>query len=235
MRAMELKDRVVAAREYAKLTQDQLATRIGMAQQTLSRLETGKNKGTSRLTDIAIECGVSPRWLAREEGEMLEVGRVPAYEVREVSADYLDPARDVLIDVVDVRLSAGPGAMVPEFIKTKYKRAFDQEWLRKKRLRAEDLRVMPVHGDSMLFTLADGDTVLVDTSDTDRIVDGKIYALATPGGSKIKRLRWQAGGNLIVSSDNPDKHMYPDEVIEPHRLGETVFIIGRAVQRAGDL
>lgn len=210
-----------------------------------------------RMKDIAEACEVSPQavgdWkrtgridkrhfptLARLTHTSLEywhgeqeAPRVAAFEVREVPDSYAVSDEDILIDVVDVRLSAGGGSVVPEFIPTKRKLAFSQSWLRKRRLKASDLRVMPVHGESMLPTLADGDTVLVDTSDK-QIVDGRIYAFVLPGGAKIKRLRRSADGGLIVISDNSDKRMYPDETIPPD-LAERIVFIGRAIQRAGDL
>lgn len=144
-----------------------------------------------------------------------------------------DPALDVLIDVVDVELSAGGGRSVPEFRKTTRQLAFSIDWIRRKRFKESALKVMPVHGDSMLPKLADGDTVLVNTDDT-RVVDGKIYALLLGREAKIKTLRWRADGSLIVISENKDKETYPDEVIPPAEAAE-VYIIGRAVQRAGDL
>lgn len=210
-----------------------------------------------RLKDIAEACDVTPQavgdWkrtgridkrhfptLARLTHTTLEYWhgedsppRIAAFEVREVPDSYAETDEDILIDVVDVRLSAGAGSIVPEFVPTKRKLAFSQTWLRKRRLKASDLRVMSVHGDSMLPTLADGDTVLVNTADK-QIVDGRIYAFALPGGAKIKRLRRSSDGGMIVMSDNPDKRMYPDEVIPPELAERTVFI-GRAIQRAGDL
>jgi len=96
-----------------------------------------------------------------------------------------------------------------------------------------DLVVMPVRGDSMLPRLADGDAVLINRADT-RIVDGKVYALVLGREAKIKTLRRGADGSLIVMSENTDKRMYPDEVVGVDSI-EDVYIIGRAVQRSGDL
>lgn len=61
-----------AARRHAKLTQVQLAERVGITQQTLSALERDENEGSAKMLDIAIECGVSAQWLARGVGEMLD-------------------------------------------------------------------------------------------------------------------------------------------------------------------
>lgn len=157
---------------------------------------------------------------------------IAAYEVREVDDGVAETDDDVLIDEVDVVLSGGHGKEVPDFVPTKRKLAFSTSWLRKKRLKADDLKVMAVAGDSMWPTLADRDTVLIDTSNT-RTVDGKIYAFIA-NGTRIKRLRWRADGVLIVISDNPNKTLYPDETINL-AAGEQCFLLGRAVQRSGDL
>lgn len=72
VRAMNLGQRVVAARSHKGLTQADLAKRIGMSQQSVAKLEAGGAKRTSRLAEICLETEVSLRWLARGEGEMLE-------------------------------------------------------------------------------------------------------------------------------------------------------------------
>jgi transcriptional regulator with XRE-family HTH domain len=86
---MNLGDRVRAARKHGKLTQVQLAERVGISQQTLSALERGESEGSVKLTEIAVECGVSPEWLARGVGEMC----APALKPERASQNArLDPA-----------------------------------------------------------------------------------------------------------------------------------------------
>lgn len=68
---MELKDRVRQAREYAKLTQTELAKLSGVSQQAIGRLENGRSKGSKALAAIAVACQVSTAWLVDETGEML--------------------------------------------------------------------------------------------------------------------------------------------------------------------
>lgn len=69
--AMNLGERVAAARDYAKLTQDQLAKRVGVSQQTIHKLESGKSDGTKAIGEICLVTGVSLPWLVRGEGQML--------------------------------------------------------------------------------------------------------------------------------------------------------------------
>lgn len=98
---MELGERVRTARRYAKLTQVQLAERVGMEQQTLSDLERGKNATSSKLTDIAFACGVEPLWILREEGPMeAQLHRTPG------DMDQLLAAIIALVDTVSTRTQA---------------------------------------------------------------------------------------------------------------------------------
>lgn len=69
---MTLGERVAAARKHKGLTQDRLAKLCGVTQQTIQKLEDGRARRSSALADICIETGVSLRWLARGEGQMLE-------------------------------------------------------------------------------------------------------------------------------------------------------------------
>lgn len=72
--AMNLADRLKLAREDAGLTQTELAVRMKpkMAQQTIQHLESGRNKGSKRLPDIADALGVRYPWLAKGDGPMRE-------------------------------------------------------------------------------------------------------------------------------------------------------------------
>lgn len=69
---MKLGARVAAARDHAKLTQAQLAKRVGVTQQTIQKLESGGANKSAALADICLETGVSLRWLARGQGAMIE-------------------------------------------------------------------------------------------------------------------------------------------------------------------
>jgi len=236
-----------AALAQCGLTRAEFARFPGIGQANITNWKKRGGVGQTSGPRVRELLGVSLEWLNSGHGEPFPNGptvyangkplphtpRVPAYSIRGVDDETFDPSLDVLIDVVDVELSAGNGRSVPEFRKTRRQLAFSIDWVRRKRFKESALKVMPVHGDSMLPKLADGDTVLINTDDT-RIVDGKIYALMLGREAKIKTLRWRADGSLIVISENKDKETYPDEVIPPADAAD-VYIIGRAVQRAGDL
>lgn len=77
---MTLGKRIKAARKYAKLTQVELSAKVGISQQALARLEGDGASGTKALAMIAVECSVSPRWLATGDGDMLD-GSIPTESV----------------------------------------------------------------------------------------------------------------------------------------------------------
>jgi len=147
--------------------------------------------------------------------------------VREFTEEYKSD-RDVLIPVYDVQLSAGNGTQVPEYIETKKKLPFDQNWLLKNRLKPDNLMILYVYGDSMLPSMADGDSVLIDRSKT-KIIDRKIYGIMIGGEMKIKRLKQNFNGSVDVISDNPQ---HETETIPVSEL-DHLYIIGQAVYRSG--
>lgn len=78
---MKYGERLIKAREHAKLTQAQLSERLGkdadgkdyMSQSNISALERDpKTKGSLHTVKLARACGVNPDWLAYEEGEMVD-------------------------------------------------------------------------------------------------------------------------------------------------------------------
>lgn len=84
--------RLKTAREHAKLTQPGLAEKSGVSQQTISKIERGKQDGSTYTVQLASACGVRPEWLASETGEMLPAaGRHRVEESGEIYAASLTP------------------------------------------------------------------------------------------------------------------------------------------------
>ncbi len=133
------------------------------------------------------------------------------------------PGDYVLIPHLDIGASAGdgaePGAEAPVAVL-----AFQSNWVRGIASgRAEALSVIRVEGDSMLPTLADGDNILVDTDDRERLRDG-IYVLRTDDALLVKRLSINpATRRLTIRSDNSAYPSWDD--CDP----ATVAVIGRVV------
>ncbi|GGI81353.1 hypothetical protein GCM10007973_17300 [Polymorphobacter multimanifer] len=108
----------------------------------------------------------------------------------------------VLIPELSVGASAGNGAEAGDEVPLSVL-AFQARWVRSMASsRPDALNVISVQGDSMLPTLADGDQILVDTADSERLRDG-IYVLRTDDALLVKRLSVNpATRRLTIRSDN---------------------------------
>lgn len=77
--------RIVTARKQAKLTQKELADRVGISQTAVHKLECGRSKSSRCSVSIALTCGVDPIWLETGRGEMSLVGARPGMTAEEMS------------------------------------------------------------------------------------------------------------------------------------------------------
>lgn len=68
--ATTLADRLESARTAAGLTQEEVASAVGMAQPSYSALERGNSKTTSKIGSFAHLFGVDAYWLETGQGEM---------------------------------------------------------------------------------------------------------------------------------------------------------------------
>lgn len=160
---------------------------------------------------------------------------IQAYEIKAIDGSGgLDPEAEVLVAEVDVVVSGGHGAVVPEFVETRYRMAYQISWLRQVGANPRDVRLMKVIGNSMERTLFHGDRIAVNIADK-RIVDGRVYVFATGGTDpdiKVKRLYRTIDGRLRITSDNMDKTQYPDEYLTSEEA-EQLTMIGRVIDRSG--
>jgi len=100
----------------------------------------------------------------------------------------------------------------------------------------DSLCVAYAHDLSMWPTIDHGAVVLIDKSDTDskKLQNGKIYAFCYGNGFRIKRVFINAVNSIRLASDNPNKHEYPDEILNPADF-EHIQIVGRVRWRGGEL
>ncbi len=118
----------------------------------------------------------------------------------------------------DIRMAAGKIAFVDrEPVPGEVK--FRHDWLESHGLKAKNLMLIDVIGDSMVPTIKEGDSVLIDESRR-KPRSGRIYGVVTTDGPLVKRLR-KRGGRWWAESDN-DKY-------EPRPLGDEDRTLGRVV------
>ncbi|WP_370599576.1 XRE family transcriptional regulator [Pseudomonas nitroreducens] len=119
---MEYKDRIKAARKHAKLTQVELAKRVGIDQTSVSDLERGKSQSSSYNARIAVACGVNPLWLEDGIGEMVASistanARLDAGESSEaLSAEAKQGAADIVLEMLKKHAAKGMSGAAQEKI-----------------------------------------------------------------------------------------------------------------------
>lgn len=219
------------------LSENQLSRNTGVPQPTIHRILSGRvaDPRDGTLRPLADYFGVTVEELRTHVTRKVNEG-VAAYRVKAVDGeDGLDPDREIIVAEVDVQVSAGAGQRVPEFVETRYRMSYQLSWFNQVGAKPENVRVMKVSGDSMERTLFHGDRVAVNLADNKSIVDGRVYVFTTGGVEpdvKIKRLFKTSDGRLRIVSDNPDKALYPDELLSPEEVSN-VYIIGRVIDRSG--
>jgi transcriptional regulator with XRE-family HTH domain len=68
--SMHVGSRIKQARKLRGISQEQLAKAVGTAQPVISALESGKQRGTAMIVEIAHVLRVRPMWLADGSGPM---------------------------------------------------------------------------------------------------------------------------------------------------------------------
>jgi hypothetical protein len=211
-------DELIASRgeDYASLSR-RLGRNPTYIQQFVKRGVPRRLSETDRRV-LAQHFGIAERLLGGpEDGAGRAVVARPGLVQR--AEDY------VLIPQLAVDASAGPGTE-PGNEAPLAALAFQANWVRSVASgRTEALSVIGVEGDSMLPTLADGDQILVDTDDRERLRDG-IYVLRTDDALLVKRLSVNpATRRLTIRSDNEAYPSWDDcDPAGVHVIGRVVWV-----------
>lgn len=144
--------------------------------------------------------------------EWLISGREPkekdATAVSSASANAAISDQFTMVPRLDVQASAGNGSLAQSEEPIDFL-AFQDSWLRERKISPRFARVLTARGDSMEPTIRDGDVLLVDTSITS-VYDNAIYIVVYNGHVLVKRVNLKRDGALTIISDN-DRHP-PEEV-----------------------
>lgn len=171
-----------------------LAKKSGMSRSSLDHYLRGPaDFKLSKLKDIARAADQPINWLL--DGD--NMWREPGHDKMPSNAQIPDY---ILVPKMNIEVSAGHGAAnAPE--QNGDSLAFRKDWLKSKGLKAENLALVTVRGDSMEPTLPHQSILLVDTFDT-RPSDG-IYILLLEDQLFAKRVQVEFDGSLNIISDNP--------------------------------
>ncbi len=130
------------------------------------------------------------------------------------------------IPKVRARLSAGGGSFQVDAERDGHNYySFHRNWLRKKG-DPDRMMLMDIFGNSMEPELRDGDTVLVDGTQTD-IVAGSVYALGIDDVIMIKRVEKHPPGRLVLISDNSRYapiYLQGDEIRSVRVIGKVIWV-----------
>ncbi|WP_242183554.1 S24 family peptidase [Sphingomonas sp. CARO-RG-8B-R24-01] len=129
---------------------------------------------------------------------------------------------------LSVEASAGPGAMVDGAESRDGARTMllDPRLLTDLRLSPSDAGMLTARGDSMLPTIADGDTLVVDERDQRVGARPAIFVLRHDGVLLVKRVS-RRDAAITVASDNP---AYPDIVLQQADIVGRVVWLSRALR-----
>lgn len=232
---MSIGSRIKEARRAVKLTQKELAKKVGMAQASLSELETGESQSTTMIASFAAVLGVSALWLETGKGPMVEgvdagptvddwLARIPNSK-RVVAVDAGHPA---LTHIKKVKLKVQAGITGFQVEPEHYEgdtTTVPTSWIEKNGLTHESLLSILVKGDSMMPNLHDGDTIIVNTRDK-ALLSGAVYVVNYEGEAVVKRMIRDAG-QWWLASDNPDQVRYHRQLCK----GAECIVIGRVVRK----
>ncbi|UTM57039.1 transcriptional regulator [Photobacterium sp. CCB-ST2H9] len=187
--------------------------------------ELKKLTNTAKNVDLAKVLGVSPKtiqsWKTRE--------KIPEdifLKARQVSQNGViaPPKGYVSLDFYEVEVSAGHGALVVSEEKSSdivFSETFIQNEIG---VKAANIFLMPVKGDSMYPTLKNGCLVMVNR--VDHFTGDGIYVFRFEGQLMVKRLQFSKHG-LSVTSDN-DSYQ-PWELSKEEIMSSDFEVVGEVV------
>ncbi|WP_152427473.1 XRE family transcriptional regulator [Stenotrophomonas maltophilia] len=223
-------DRVKKARKAANMSRHELAAASGVGYSTLSELERGGMRTSTKLRLIADALAVSQSWLETGQGDPGNTGTAGAGSHRKsisLVAETETPPGYVRFDLFEGEAGMGPGLVnqdFPEVVKT----IEIAEWEVRRKLgylpRPGRIQIITGRGPSMRPKLEDGDIVWIDTGCD--YFDGDDYYLINVGGeTQIKMLQKRGDGMYVVSINTEFPTYRPDP-------GD-VTILGKALIHAG--
>lgn len=234
---MELKDRFKQARDALDVTQEELASMVGVSQTTINKIEIGKTLKPRDIVDLAVKLKVSADWLltgkerSPSDNGIAILNKTLAYQSNGAHMGAMEPwssstpLTDNEVEIPffsEVELAAGNG-MIDAQEHQGFKLRFARSTLKRYDVEPSHAACVKVSGNSMEPVLPHDSTIGVNTAKTD-IVDGKMFALDHDGMLRVKVVYRVPGGGVRLKSFNSDE--YPDETYSKDE-SQLIRIIGR--------
>jgi phage repressor protein C with HTH and peptisase S24 domain/DNA-binding XRE family transcriptional regulator len=224
------------------LTQEKLAEHLGINQSSVSHYLNAINPlnatvaaGFARILEVPIS-EFSPR--LAQEIELLTAGSVEANRafisnrISAHAAKGVVPHEEyVLIPQYkfDERFVKGVN---DEHVGLTEGLVFRRGWLRRMGVYPDRLFVVYADGNDMAPHICTMDVILFDTAQK-LPEDRQIYVIKRrDGGITVKRMIQQLSGSWVIRSENPDKNLFPDELVSESDVG-SLPILGKVIWRGG--
>jgi phage repressor protein C with HTH and peptisase S24 domain len=234
-----LAERLIWAREQKGLSQEALAKLSGVSQSTIGNLEAGIRKTARKIVEIAAASEVDPIWLANGTGEpkpgvrAAPAASTPAVTdspfVRRPTVRVGDEPDTIPIRRVQIKLRAGFTGFetVPE-VEDGGVLHVPKSVIEREHLVPHQLLAVGVHGCSMEPLLFEGDSVVIDTKDTEPI-SRELYAVNFNSEACVKQLVLE-GGQWYLRSMH---HEHPAINLRSGQceiIGRVVYMPGRVMK-----
>lgn len=236
-------EKIKSRRRELRLSQQQLADRLGWRQSRIGNYEAGvRDIGTDDLRSIAEALEMTFDELVSGNYASTNIGNqtISGSSVNITTANQINHGTGLItqpeqaeshthrIDYLDVRAAAGitgfENSDYPEIISSLYLTDDGMAQLVGKKS-SDGICLVNVPTDSMEPTIRKGDIVFLDTKVNAYSGDG-IYAFAIDGALFIKRIQKMIGGGYRMISDN---EIYPPEQISDD-VCENAKFIGRFIR-----
>ncbi|MEQ1965037.1 helix-turn-helix transcriptional regulator [Xenorhabdus khoisanae] len=218
-----MRERIKQARLAKKMTQADLAEKIGVTPQSVQQWESHTEPRKAKLMELAEILGVDVNWLLFGDPSKKDGVRVEQIASQEVTAwDSTSPLDSNEVEVPyysSIELAASH-ACSGGTESGDYKLRFSRATFDRYEVSPSEAIAFPIHGDSMSPVIPNGSTVTIITGHK-KIIDGSIYAIEQGDLLRVRILLRQPEGRLIIRSYNSVD--YPDETADTN----TVNIIGR--------
>lgn len=166
--------------------------------------------------------GCSIDWLLTGEGEPFPCQQTSTAIAYDTLGNPVDMDEFIFVPRYNIQAAAGHGQLVNNE-KPEFSMAFRRYWIENYITRdIKNLSVISVKGDSMEGVLNDGDSILINHSETTPR-DG-LYVLRINENLLVKRLQLMPGGIINVISAND---AYPTFEIHLSQINDEIAIIGR--------
>ncbi len=183
-----------------------------------------KNFRAEVALELSKNLDVSLDWLVTGKG-------IPEQEDVVALSDREDDNEHAFIKEYEIKFACGDGfTPTYEEITSSIPAAYRRSWFASKGVKPENCKRFKIYGCSMEPLLYDGDTVMVDLSDTE-VRANRVYALIINDELKVKRLVPLLKGGLVVKSDNPE---VKDEEFSKDDTTDYIKILGKVIDRSGD-